>query len=976
MKRWKAKCAGWRICLAGAALCGGVFDVAGQGAYSVRIEQFAGEWSGTQAELVWTTEMEYETAGFRIVQVDNGVDIPLHDGFIFADIGSPEGGTYRLTVPGQTEDSSASFRLEELTRDGAIRSLGEWTVCFEEAEPVAFAKAAAVESSSEEAIAAAVLLSGPALKVPVLSNGLYSVSFAEIASGLDWTESAVSNAVETAGLAMRYGQEPVAYLADTNLQRIVFYGWKAASKYTLTNYFLIEPGSGLHMQKRAPEDTSVSTNLTYSETIDYEEEVRSRISHSDSPTNDYYYWKNFISGHATRSANSFDVPLEGYATNGVTFTVRLTGWNATTNDPDHQAEGTFNGVKMDDFFFDGKGDYSAVYTADGNDVTNVNIFTVKAIQINAPDPSYFVVDGFEVRYMRYYAPGSGLLVANSGGHGRLGADRFSDPLVLDVTDPFVPVWIADASGTIPAGWSWAAQTNSSWALCERSQVVAAVPQAGGFGAWMRDTTNAVDYLVIAPRDFETPAQELAEYRRSMGLRTAVAAYEDICDQFAGGLDTPEAIQACLTYACTNWAAAPWMVVLGGWGHFDYLNLETSTPIYLPVLLGSDYSFLSAADVLYADVFGADEVPDLAIGRLPVQSVDQFDDYITKLKAYEQAGAQPGHTNLLFAADNADSGGDFYATNLGLGDEAGARYACSYTTLDSGANIANAVRSDIRDAFTSGAGAIHYTGHGSVQSLADENIWDTDDVNALTNAAIPLFVSMTCLIGKFNHYSTRCLAETMVLHSESGALAVYSPSGESYNYMASQVGELFYSLHAGDGAETLGPTLLKARQSIGLLSGLDGAAIRTYNLLGDPALKLAGAEGGTPPAWMSSYAEWRWENFSCSELTNSAVSGAAADPAGRGWSNFEEYAFGGTPPRLAVSPATAETVSVSWNQRIAASDLEYRLSVSTNLLSGWLQSPPDMVFSNTVLSDGVAQRVDAFIPACTNALFIKLDVTEK
>jgi hypothetical protein len=640
---------------------------------------------------------------------------------------------------------------------------------------------------------------------------------------------------------------------------------------------------------------------------------------------------------------------------------------------DHLVEIRFNGSLIGSFSFAGKMDAVATFAAPAAIVLpSGNELRIRGILQSGIVSSIFVVDGFETAYEQYYTPRSGLLEAEGGGNARIAPASFANPLAWNVTAPRTPVRIALADGSLPAGMSWEAEEGGRWILRERSGSPVLTPVAAGHGAWLLAETNRLDYLVIAPRAFEVPAQALADYRAGLGLRTAVALYEDVCDQFAGGSNTPEAMRTCLAYAHQHWADAPWMVVLGGWGHYDYFGAQTTATSYLPSLLGSDSATLRPADGLLADIVGNDGLPDLAIGRLPVQSVAQFDGYLAKLRAYEAAGPASWHGRVVFAADNADSGGDFTASNLDMATEAVKRYTVEHTSLDSEATAV--VKANLRAAFTNGAGLVQYTGHGTYRQLAGENLLSYDDVTSMVNPPVPCFASLTCLIGRFDIYlaSQRCLAEALVLQPNGGALAVYAPSGLSYNHYAALFGKEFHRVHAEERADAIGPALLRARRSFGPLTGLHADAIRTYNLLGDPALRLRGGEGGTPPWWVPTFAQWRWERLTASEL---AVPGDEGTATRFGSDLFREYAFGGLLPGLAVGGVEKDTgrATVQWNQRRFATDLDYRLMVSTNLLESWESAPPDVELAKTQLSDGAMDAMTAKIPFDSGPLFIQLKV---
>jgi len=946
--------------------------------YSSEVLDVSGHWTGAAAEVVWTTRGEAGLAGFRVCRQQSAEDVALNEDWIHVDISRVEGGAYQIVDPAQTLHSEASYRLDGLLLDGSVTSLGVWPVRFEEGQRIMQAKVTGDRAASDTALIApaAVLSAGTALKVPVAIDDLYAVTFADIAAGLDRSESEVAAMAAEGKLAMRCGQVPVAYGVDADRQRMVFYGWAATSTYTKTNIFWIEPGDGLHILRQSPDAVAVSDDLSFTSRRRMEQDL-AVMTERGILRDDLYFWKSIIAGHASRGAHDLEVPLDGYAGGAVTIMVDLIGWNDTPMNPDHLAEIRFNGTLLGSMAFDGKDEASAVFTAAQEDVLSHNILNIKGILQPGHTASFFVIDGFDVEYERVYAPVDELLYANSGGHPRISAARFDDPVVLEVSDPHVPLWVADDGGALPADHSWPAAPDSRWVFREQSAIRTVTPYPGGFGGWMLDASNTVDYLVVAPRAFAVPAERLASYRAGLGLRSAVAIYEDICDQFADGLNSPEAIRDLLIYARDHWSAAPWMVVLGGWGHYDYLGASTTVINPLPPLLATDSVALRPSDLRFADLAG-NEIPDLAIGRLPVQSVAHFDDYITKLQTYEALGPQPWQERAVFVADNADGGGNFTATNEEMAEETAKRYGIQQISLDE--DPPAIVREALFAAFVNGTGLIHYTGHGSSQRLAEanENLLSVDDVNAMVNPPTPLFMSLTCYIGRFDAITWTSLGETLVLRNGGGSLAVFAPSGLSWNVHSKELGKAFHRYHAEERADAIGPGLLRARQRLGALTGLAAHSMRTYNLLGDPAIKLRGGEAGAPPGWADRFAYWRWERFAYTELADDGVSGPIAHGEGKQWSNLLDYAFGGAFPRLVSGGFCQDTghFRAAWSQRKAATDLQYRLWMSTDLRADWEPAPPDTEFAFGDLPGDSLERITATIPRDTDNLFLRLEVVHE
>ena len=934
------------------------------------------------AEVVWTTTAQDGVAGFRVSRLDGETATALHPGWLPVDIRLNGGGeTFRVRDPARAEGDVATYRLEETLADGVGRPLGEWTLRFERPPPAPLS-AAASASAGAGAAPLQEPLSGPAAKVPVTATDIFAVTYASIGSVLGLSAADVGDLADQAQLRMRCGDTPVAYRPDAAAQRLLFYGWPATNRYTRTNYFWIEPGAGLHMAALPTEDLPVANDQAFDSVRDFGWD---RYIHADMnvPRDDLFYWDVVISkpaGDAT-GEKVYPISLDGYAGGPVTVTARFLGFaDATGFNPDHRVQLYWNGVLRQTLEFEGQADATAAFTVDAADVLPAgNELRMRGVLYPGQSTSYPLVDGYSVAYRRYYAPAGDLTRAGDGGHARLSADRFADAVALDITDPHRPVFAGNPDG-IPAGHSWPAAPGSVWALRERAAIPTLTPQAGGGGAWLRAATNRVDYVVIAPREFEAPARELADYRAAQGLRTALAFTDDLYDQFAGGLATPDAFRAFLLYTRQNWAVPPWLVALAGRGHHDYLNGVVSEPNRIPSLLTlvPGNGGLKPADGLFADTLGDDGVPDIGIGRIPARTLSDLQNYVAKLKAYEALGPQPYHGRAVFVADLDDPLAGYFAdTNAAMAAEAASRYTTEQWSLNT--QSLAAVRGAALAAFSAGAGLINYTGHGThnVVAASSRIILQNADFTTMVGPQMPVFLAWSCIVARFDHMTAASMGEQALSRATGGAIALYAPAGKSWNYYAAQLGTLVHRVHATEGVNTLGLALVRARQLLG--SGEFNGTLHSFTLLGDPAIKLRGGAGSAPLSPIArTFAAWRWERFSAPQLADPAVSGAPADAPGKTWTNFLEYAHGGDAPGLTQFAVDAETGRghVEWTQRIPADDLEYRLWVTPDLRTGWEPAPPGTTIIRTPSPDGVTERVKALIPFDGDTLFAKLEVVEK
>ena len=85
---------------------------------------------------------------------------------------------------------------------------------------------------------------------------------------------------------------------------------------------------------------------------------------------------------------------------------------------------------------------------------------------------------------------------------------------------------------------------------------------------------------------------------------------------------------------------------------DYLG--TGKPNFVPARMVRTDHLWTASDPSYATL-DHDEIPDLAIGRLPATSIEDVEAMVAKILRYER---ESGSGRVVVVADNADRAGDF------------------------------------------------------------------------------------------------------------------------------------------------------------------------------------------------------------------------------------------------------------------------------------------------------------------------------
>lgn len=486
------------------------------------------------------------------------------------------------------------------------------------------------------------------------------------------------------------------------------------------------------------------------------------------------------------------------------------------------------------------------------------------INVAVADSVYF--DWFEIDYARRFEAESGQLAFKANQVGpreyRVGQLLTDTVTVLDITNPLLPrrilsPVITSGGGVFTASFEVTHTSPVTYIVAGADQVQS--PKAISFYA-PTDLSGGVgaDYVIIAPRAFITAVQPLADYRSAQGLRTRVINVDDLYNQYNDGIYHPIAIKNFLRDAYTNWPKpAPAYALLVGDGHWNFKGYKitgyatpATDPIYMPPNLNWVDPWQGEVDSssYLAAVSGGDILPDLYIGRLPVNSIAELNTMISKTLGFEQAGIQPYQQRVTFVADNIPDpagAGDFIASS-----EAAIAYVSPAYTIDRiyendfgcvSLTPCPAVNYALTQTLNlTGALFVNYTGHGSVNRWSHENIFVNANIATLTNTSqLPILLSMTCLDGYWTHALTgtsSSLVELNVRAANGGAVAAFSPTGLGVANGHDSLEQGFFTAVFANGVQRLGPAALAAKVQL-YGTGSHPDLIHTFTTFGDPALKL-------------------------------------------------------------------------------------------------------------------------------------------
>jgi hypothetical protein len=236
---------------------------------------------------------------------------------------------------------------------------------------------------------------------------------------------------------------------------------------------------------------------------------------------------------------------------------------------------------------------------------------------------------------------------------------------------------------------------------------------------------------------------------------------------------------------------------------------------------------TAADDWFADFTGSG-IPQMAVGRLPVETANDAAALVSKILAYDAAGAAPWkHTALLVSGtgDSDDAFEGYISKVAGL--------------LPSGMTVTKILESsdpnpagDVLAGLNAGPGLVNFAGHGSTEIWQD-NMLTSAIAGTVTNGTqTPLVLSMTCLNGYFQDVFSFSLAEALLEAPGGGAVAVWASSGLTNSAPQATLNQAMIGALYGGQSITLGEAAVAAKQAI---SDMD--VRRTWILFGDPAMKI-------------------------------------------------------------------------------------------------------------------------------------------
>lgn len=496
-----------------------------------------------------------------------------------------------------------------------------------------------------------------------------------------------------------------------------------------------------------------------------------------------------------------------------------------------------------------------------------NVFEIKFTASNPSEEA--LLNYFEINFKRKLRIEQGeLYFRHTGNLGKNEITRFvlananADTEVWDITDKLAP---RKMNTTLNGSQlTFNANTNTL-------RQFVAVATRGSFPKPMiiGDIANQnlhalpqADMIIIANRDFIAEANRLADYHRvKEGMAVNVVEELAIYNEFSSG--TPDATAyrrlAKMFYdrSQTTGSRRPKWLLLFGDGLFDNRGIIPGGNPYRRLLT---YQAYNSTNSIYAytsdDYFGyLDDTDkamntaaqlDIAVGRLPVYTVEQAKTAVDKTISYIENNIRGEWKNrMLFVADDGDN-------NIHMRDcDEVAEFVCTQNPdvqikklyLDAFKQETSASTENyplannmFNNYIKQGVLLINYLGHGSYQGWANEKLLTTHKITSMINDKYPIFVTATCDFSAFDQFKESG-GEQLIWNKTGGTMAlitttrvVYSNANFDLNH---HLFDVIFDKDADGSPLSLGEILQMAKNR-----QTSSSNKFSFTLLGDPSLRLS------------------------------------------------------------------------------------------------------------------------------------------
>jgi len=364
-----------------------------------------------------------------------------------------------------------------------------------------------------------------------------------------------------------------------------------------------------------------------------------------------------------------------------------------------------------------------------------------------------------------------------------------------------------------------------------------------------------EMVIVTHPNFIAEANNLASFHLTNdGIVTEVVTTEEVYNEFSSGAQDITAINDFMEFLYNKTGSNLKYLLLFGDASYDYKNRVSPNTNFVPCYqtensidiigsLTSDdyYGLLGPTDGTWAGT----ESMEIAIGRLPVKTVQEANDIVNKIIDYKTntSSFDVWRKTITFIADDDDNNTHMSQSNAlaGLVDTH-CLFIPERIFLDEFQQITNGtqesypeVEQKIVDVFRRGSLIMNFTGHGGSNQLTHENILDTTSLDTLNNSNYPLMIIATSESSRYDNPAYTSFGEQFLLKANAGTIGSISATRLAFSSPSFALNTSIFNIiftKTGNKYLTIGEVFKEVKNL-----NASNANNKNFTLLGDPALTL-------------------------------------------------------------------------------------------------------------------------------------------
>lgn len=363
---------------------------------------------------------------------------------------------------------------------------------------------------------------------------------------------------------------------------------------------------------------------------------------------------------------------------------------------------------------------------------------------------------------------------------------------------------------------------------------------------LRNEKDECNYLIITSREFEDQAKTYTNYRTTthFTLKTKIVFVEDIFKEYSYGRKNPSAIKDYIKQVYYKQSKEKLQaILLLGDASIDPRRLDKRS-IMRDIVPTFGYP---VSDNWYVQMEDRDDyIADVLISRLPIQTPSDFDNYLEKLKVFENSSSAPWKQSALFMVGGGSPMEQsqfkyFFSDpiiNLMKSSKICFDYEEIYKNQDNKVSESDGPR--IINALNKGKILTYFVGHGSAEVIEMEG-WMPENLS--NNGKTGFFLSSSCSMGAFGVHTSVSRLEQLLFVKDKGFIATAANSTTDYPTNSTIVSRGMLNAIMNDGvrnyvqAYNIGKAYsLKNYPDANHLRNLKRFAL-TGTVIGDPLLNL-------------------------------------------------------------------------------------------------------------------------------------------